>query len=143
MACPDLNDEDYVEGDIIDVGAVAGAVSAGVDTAPGVAVLATDGVGGVEEVPTGAAGVGGGVTAFGGAAGFGGAGFSGLMPPSQEGPEYISAVKPFVFHLSSKSAAALFGVSPTPVTSFQGYTFGPIWQPDSVRRKYNAMGLPR
>jgi hypothetical protein len=65
MACPDLNDEDYVEGDIIDAGAVAGAVSTGVDTAPGVAVLATDGVGGVEEVPPGAAGVGGGVAAFG------------------------------------------------------------------------------
>lgn len=53
-------------------------------------------------------------------AGLGGAGLSGLMPPSQAGPEYMSAVKPFVFHFSSKSAAALFGVSPTPVTSFQG-----------------------
>ncbi len=56
----------------------------------------------------------------GGVAGLGGAGLSGLMPPSQAGPEYMSAVKPFVFHFSSKSAAALFGVSPTPVTSFQG-----------------------
>ncbi len=28
MACPDLNNKDYVEGDIIDAGAVAGAVSA-------------------------------------------------------------------------------------------------------------------
>ena len=50
----------------------------------------------------------------------GGAGFSGLMPPSQEGPEYISAERPFVFHFSSKSAAALFGVSPLPTTSFHG-----------------------
>ena len=129
-----------MEGDIVDAGAVTGAASAGVDTVPGGAVFATDGA---EGVLAGTAGAGGGVAAFGGAAGFGGAGFSGLMPPSQDGPEYISAVKPLVFHFSSKSAAALFGVSPTPVTSFQGYTFGPIWQPDSVRRKYNAMGLPR
>lgn len=63
----------------------------------------------------------GGVADFGAeVAGLGGAGLSGLMPPSQAGPEYMSAVKPFVFHFSSKSAAALFGVSPTPVTSFQG-----------------------
>jgi hypothetical protein len=62
----------------------------------------------------------GGTAGFGGAVGFGGAGLSGLMPPSHEGPEYMSAVKPFVFHFSSKSAAALFGVSPTPITSFQG-----------------------
>lgn len=142
-ACRDLGYADYVEGDIVDAGAVTEAASAGVDTAPGGAVLEADGTGGVEAVLAGTAGAGGGVAAFGGAAGFGGAGFSGLMPPSQDGPEYISAVKPLVFHFSSKSAAALFGVSPTPVTSFQGYTFGPIWQPDSVRRKYNAMGLPR
>ena len=57
---------------------------------------------------------------LGGTAGLGGAGLSGLMPPSQAGPEYMSAVRPFVFHFSSKSAAALFGVSPTPMTSFQG-----------------------
>ncbi len=57
---------------------------------------------------------------LGGAGGLGGAGFSGLMPPSQEGPEYISAERPFVFHFSSKSAAALFGVSPLPTTSFHG-----------------------
>ncbi len=55
-----------------------------------------------------------------GAAGLGGAGLSGLMPPSQEGPEYMSDVRPLVFHFSSKSAAALFGVSPTPKTSFHG-----------------------
>src|SRR5215207_9631051 len=61
-----------------------------------------------------------GAAGLGGAAGFGGAGFSGLMPPSQAGPEYMSAVNPFPFHFSSKSAAALFGVSPTPKTSFQG-----------------------
>lgn len=133
----------YVDGDIVDAGAGIGAASAGVDTAPGVAVPATGGAGGVETVPAGAAGGGGGVAAFGGAAGFGGAGFSGLIPPSQDGPEYIFAVKPLAFHFSSKSAAALFGVSPTPVTSFQGYTFGPIWHPDSVRRKYNAIGFPR
>ena len=80
---------------------------------------------------------------MGGAAGLGGAGRSGLIPPSQDGPEYMSAVRPFVFHFSSKSAAALFGVSPTPVTSFHGYTLGPIWQPDSVRFKYKAIGFPR
>lgn len=56
-----------------------------------------------------------------GAAGvFGGTGFSGLMPPSHEGPEYISGESPFVFHFSSKFAAALFGVSPIPTTSFHG-----------------------
>jgi hypothetical protein len=57
---------------------------------------------------------------LGAAGGLGGAGFSGLMPPSHEGPEYISAERPLVFHLSSKSAAALFGVSPLPTTSFHG-----------------------
>jgi hypothetical protein len=125
-ACPDLSYADYVEGDMVDAGAAAGATSAEVEDVPGVAVLVTGGVGGVEAVPVGVAGAGGGVAAFGGAAGLGGAGFSGLIPPSQEGPEYISVVRPLVFHFSSKSAAALFGVSPTPVTSFHGYTFGPI-----------------
>ncbi len=134
---------DYVEGDIVDAGALVGAPSAEVGTASGAAGLVTGEAGRGEAVAAGAAGTEGGVAAFGGAAGFGGAGFSGLIPPSQDGPEYISAVKPLVFHFSSKSAAALFGVSPTPVTSFQGYTFGPIWQPDSVRRKYSAIGLPR
>ncbi len=57
---------------------------------------------------------------FGGAGGLGGAGRSGLMPPSHEGPEYISVERPFPFHFSSKSAAALFGVSPLPTTSFHG-----------------------
>lgn len=57
---------------------------------------------------------------LGAAAGLGGAGFSGLMPPSQAGPVYISGVSPRAFHFSSKSAAALFGVSPLPITSFQG-----------------------
>ena len=57
---------------------------------------------------------------LGAAGGFGGAGRSGLMPPSQAGPVYISGVNPLVFHFSSKSAAALFGVSPLPMTSFQG-----------------------
>ena len=61
-----------------------------------------------------------------GAAGFGGAGFSGLIPPSQDGPEYISWVRPLAFHFSSKSAAALLGVSPVPITSCQGYTLGPM-----------------
>ena len=85
--------------------------------------LAADAVGeeGVAVVSVGVATGLGGTAAFGaGAAGFGGAGFSGLIPPSQEGPEYISVVRPRVFHFSSKSAAALFGVSPIPVTSFQG-----------------------
>jgi hypothetical protein len=54
------------------------------------------------------------------AGGLAGAGFSGLIPPSHEGPEYISVERPFVFHFSSKSAAALFGVSPFPTTSFHG-----------------------
>lgn len=125
---------------VVDAAAGAGETSAAAEADPGVAWVVAGGVG---TVPAGAAGVGGGVATFGGAAGFGGAGFSGLIPPSQDGPEYISAVKPLVFHFSSKSAAALFGVSPIPVTSFQGYTFGPIWHPDSVRRKYSAMGLPR
>ncbi len=57
---------------------------------------------------------------LGAAGGFGGAGRSGLIPPSHEGPVYISGVNPLVFHFSSKSAAALFGVSPLPMTSFQG-----------------------
>ena len=57
---------------------------------------------------------------LGAVGGLGGAGFSGLMPPSHEGPEYISAERPFDFHFSSKSAAALFGVSPLPTTSFHG-----------------------
>jgi len=57
---------------------------------------------------------------LGAAGGLGGAGFSGLMPPSHEGPEYISVGRPFVFHFSSKSAAALFGVAPLPTTSFHG-----------------------
>ncbi len=97
-------------------------------------VSATEGVGTTTSVVAEAAGVGGagaadavtavgvaGVAGFGGgAAGFGGAGFSGLIPFSHAGPEYMSVVNPLVFHFSSKSAAALFGVSPTPVTSFQG-----------------------
>lgn len=66
------------------------------------------------------AGAVGDTAGLGAAGGLGGAGFSGLMPPSHEGPEYISVERPFVFHLSSKSAAALFGVSPIPTTSFQG-----------------------
>jgi hypothetical protein len=57
---------------------------------------------------------------FGVAGGLGGAGLSGLMPPSHDGPEYISAERPLAFHFSSKSAAALFGESPFPTTSFQG-----------------------
>jgi hypothetical protein len=60
------------------------------------------------------------IAGLGGAGGLGAAGFSGLMPPSHEGPEYISVERPFVFHFSSKSAAALFGVSPLPTTSFHG-----------------------
>lgn len=60
------------------------------------------------------------VAGLGGAGGFGGAGFSGLIPPSHDGPEYMSAERPLVFHFDSKSAAALFGVSPVPTTSFHG-----------------------
>ena len=60
------------------------------------------------EFVTGAAGAGdpgavptGEAAGLGGVAGLGGAGLSGLMPPSQAGPEYISDVRPFVFHFSS------------------------------------------
>ena len=82
---------------------------------------AAAGTGDPGAVSTGAAAALGGVAGLGGgAAGLGGAGLSGLMPPSQAGPEYMFAVKPFVFHFSSKSAAALFGVSPRPMTLFQG-----------------------
>ncbi len=66
------------------------------------------------------AGAAAGTVGLGAAGGLGGAGLSGLMPPSHEGPEYISAESPLVFHFSSKSAAALFGVSPLPTTSFHG-----------------------
>lgn len=76
-------------------------------TAAGDAVGAAAGEAAGDEATGAAAG-------FGGAAGLGGAGFSGLMPRSQEGPEYMSAANPFPFHFSSKSAAALFGVSPGP-----------------------------
>ena len=50
----------------------------------------------------------------------GGLGFSGLMPPSQCGPEYTSGAKSPSFHLRSKSAAALLTVSPIPTNLFQG-----------------------
>ena len=66
------------------------------------------------------AGVAEDAAGLGAAGGLGGAGFSGLMPPSHEGPEYISAERPLAFHFSSKSAAALFGVSPLPTTLFHG-----------------------
>jgi hypothetical protein len=57
----------------------------------------------------------------GSAAGFGGGlGFSGLIPPSQWGPVYISSASPAAFHLFSKSAAARLGVSPIPTRRFQG-----------------------
>ena len=101
----------------MEAGASVGATSTEVVDVPAVPV--TGGAGDVGAVPAGEGGFAG-VATFGGTAGFGGAGFSGLMPPSQDGPEYISAVKPLVFHLSSKSAAALLGVSPTPRTSFHG-----------------------
>ena len=82
---------------------------------------AAAGTGDPGAVSTGAAAALGRVAGLGGgAAGLGGAGLSGLMPPSQAGPEYMFAVKPFVFHFSSKSAAALLGVSPRPMTLFQG-----------------------
>ncbi len=61
-----------------------------------------------------------GVAGLEAAGGLGGAGFSGLIPPSQDGPEYMSAESPLAFHFSSKSAAALFGESPTPTTPFHG-----------------------
>jgi hypothetical protein len=79
------------------------------------------GVGGAGAADSGTVAGVAGVAGFGGgAAGFGGAGFSGLIPFSHAGPEYMVVVKPLVFHFSSKSAAALFGVSPIPMTSFQG-----------------------
>ena len=61
-----------------------------------------------------------GAAGLGAAGGLGGAGLSGLIPPSHEGPEYMSVESPFDFHFSSKSAAALFGVSPFPTTPFHG-----------------------
>ena len=61
-----------------------------------------------------------GAAGLGAAGGLGGAGLSGLIPPSHEGPEYMSVERPFDFHFSSKSAAALFGVSPFPTTPFHG-----------------------
>ena len=85
------------------VGAAAGLSGVGVDDLSGPGAVATVAVPG-----------------FGAVGGLGGAGRSGLIPPSQAGPEYISGVSPLVFHFSSKSAAALFGVSPFPMTSFQG-----------------------
>ena len=86
-----------------------------------------------------------GVAASGlGAAGFGGGlGFSGLIPPSQCGPEYMSAAKSPSFHLASKSAAALFTVSPTPTTRFHGYMVGAMEQASPSCRRYNPIGLPR
>ena len=55
------------------------------------------------------------------AGGFGGGlGFSGLIPPSQWGPVYMSSASPASFHFFSKSAAALLGVSPMPTVRFQG-----------------------
>jgi hypothetical protein len=83
-----------------------------------VSAAGTEG-GGLTGWPSGAAVVVG-TAGLGAAGGLGGAGFSGLIPPSHEGPEYISVERPFAFHFSSKSAAALFGVSPVPTTSFQG-----------------------
>lgn len=95
--------------------------STGIVAVRTVFVTGAVGTGDSEAVPTGATAGLGGVGGLGVVvAGLGGAGLSGLIPPSQAGPEYMSAVKPFVFHFSSKSAAALFGVSPTPITSFQG-----------------------
>ena len=87
----------------------------------------------------------GGFAASGlGAAGFGGGlGFSGLIPPSQCGPEYISAPNSPSFHLASKSAAALFAVSPTPTNRFHGYTVGEMEQESPSCRRYNPIGLPR
>lgn len=79
-----------------------------------------------------------------GAAGFGGGlGFSGLIPPSQWGPEYMSAANSPSFHLASKSAAALFAVSPTPTNRFHGYTVGEMEQESPSFRRYNPIGLPR
>ena len=99
-------------------------------------------------VPTsgfGATAASGGVAASGlGTAGFGGGlGFSGLIPPSQWGPEYMSAANSPSFHLASKSAAALFAVSPTPTNRFHGYTVGEMEQESPSFRRYNPIGLPR
>src|SRR4029077_15564688 len=110
------------------VGAAAGVLLAG----------AAGGTGGAEgwpagaDVAAGAPGFGGaggwaagadvaaGAAGLGAAGGLGGAGLSGLIPPSHEGPEYISVERPFAFHLSSKSAAALFAFSPFPPPPFPG-----------------------
>ena len=88
------------EADVLSAGAAGGAVGA-------------EGWSAGADVAAGAAGLGA-------AGGLGGAGLSGLIPPSHEGPEYISVERPFFFHFSPKSAAALFGVSPVPTTPFHG-----------------------
>lgn len=75
---------------------------------------------GTASVPVGFGGAAGFAAPGAAAAGLGGAGRSGLMPPSQLGPVYISGDSPLAFHFSSKSAAALFEVSPVPTTWFQG-----------------------
>ncbi len=71
---------------------------------------------GAASVPVGFGGAAGFAAPGAAAAGLGGAGRSGLMPPSQLGPVYISGDSPLAFHLSSKSAAALLEVSPVPTT---------------------------
>lgn len=106
---------DCPDGCATEAGAEVEFSETGVVVARTVVVAEAAGAGEVGAVSVGAAAGLGGVAGFGG-----GAGFSGLMPPSQEGPEYMSAVRPLVFHFSSKSAAALLGVSPVPTTSFQG-----------------------
>lgn len=105
---------DFAEGWVAEAGVVVEASSTGTVAGRTVLVAGAFGTDAAGAVPTGTA------DGFGEGAGLGGAGLSGLIPPSQAGPEYMFAVKPFVFHFSSKSAAALFGVSPTPMTSFQG-----------------------
>jgi len=107
----------FPDGSVAEVGAVIVASA----TAGVVATFVVAGAAGVGGAGAADAGTASGVAGFGGgAAGFGGAGFSGLIPFSHAGPEYMVVVKPLVFHFSSKSAAALLGFALIPMTSFQG-----------------------
>lgn len=134
-------------------GAAGGGARGGDDADPGEAE-SPDVVGDAAAVPAsgfvgaeGSEGCGAsGVADFVAAGGLGlggGLGFSGLMPPSQCGPEYTSGARSPAFHLASKSAAALLTVSPMPTNRFQGYMVGETRTAPSACREYRAIGLPR
>ena len=136
-------DADWFDSAGVTGGGVVSGLGAGLGEARSPAVVGDAGT--VPASGLGGAAASGDVAPSGlGAAGLGGGlGFSGLMPPSQCGPEYISAAKSPSFHLASKSAAALFTVSPTPTNRFHGYTVGAMEQESPSFRRYNPIGLPR